>query len=60
MFKKYYLNTTHFRCAKCKYCFKISFWQWLYTMKLDFCRYRYVKCPRCGVKHWLKAELKEN
>ena len=18
-------------------------------------RYRYVKCPRCGVRHWLKA-----
>ena len=57
IFEKYYLNTTTYRCAECKHIFKLSLWQWLFTtMKVDFVRYRYVKCPRCGAKHWLKAE----
>lgn len=56
MFKKYYENTTHYQCAECKHCFKLTVWQWLFTtMKFDITRHRYVKCPRCGVKHWLKA-----
>ena len=56
MFKKYYENTSTFQCAKCKHIWKLSIWQWLLTMKFDFVRYRYVKCPRCGTYHWLKAE----
>ena len=56
MFKKYYENTTTFRCSECKHIWKLTWWQWLLTMKFDFVRYRYVKCPRCGATHWLKAE----
>jgi phage FluMu protein Com len=57
MFKRYHLNTRTFRCAKCKYVFALSFWQWLLTtMKVDFVEYRYVKCPRCGARHWLQTK----
>ena len=56
MFKKYYENTTTFQCAECKHIWKINFWQGLWTMKFDFVRYRYVKCPRCGAYHWLQAK----
>lgn len=55
-FRKYYKNTTIFQCVKCKHIWKLNFWQWLYTMKFDITHHRYVKCPRCGVKHWLKAK----
>ena len=54
--KKYYKNTTTFKCAECKHIWKLTPWQWLCTMKFDFVRCRYVKCPRCGKVHWLKAE----
>ena len=54
-FRKYYKNTTTFRCTECKHIWKLNWWQWLYTMKFDITRHRYVKCPRCGVQHWLKA-----
>ena len=55
-FKKYYDNTTMYKCAECKHVWTINFWQWLITtMKFDITYHRYVKCPRCGAKHWLKA-----
>ena len=54
--RKYFYNTTTFHCVECKHIWKLSWWQWLYTMKFDMVRYRYVKCPRCGARHWLKAE----
>ena len=57
--KKYYENTSTFQCAECKHIWKLNIWQWLWTMKFDFVRYRYVKCPRCGAHHWLKAEKGE-
>ena len=57
MLKKYYLNTTTYMCADCKHIWTQNFWQWLLTiMHFDITRHRYVKCPRCGVRHWLKAE----
>ena len=57
MFKNYYENTRTFHCPECKHIFTLTFWQWLLTtMKVDFVRYRYVKCPRCGVRHWLQAK----
>ena len=54
--KKYYKDTTTFQCKECKHIWQLTLWQWLYTMKFDFARCRYVKCPRCGKVHWLKAE----
>ena len=59
MFKKYYENTTTFCCAECKHIWKLNWWQWLWTMKFDITRHRYVKCPRCGAQHWLRAEKVE-
>lgn len=56
MFKKYYENTNTFKCPECKYIWKLNALQWILTMKFNFIRYRYVKCPRCGAKHWLQAE----
>ena len=57
MFKKYYENTRHFKCVECGHDFTHSFWRWLFVgMKFDITRHRYVKCPRCGVRHWLQAK----
>lgn len=57
--KKYYENTSTFQCVECKHIWKLTVWQWLFRiMKVDFTRYSYVKCPRCGAHHWLKAEEK--
>lgn len=50
--KKYYKNTTTFRCMHCDSSFHIGFWQWIWTMKFDITRHRYVKCPYCGERHW--------
>ena len=54
--QKYFYNTTTFKCTECKYIWRISWWQWLWTMKFDITRHRYVKCPRCSVRHWVQAE----
>lgn len=55
--KNYYYNTRTFHCKECMHIFNLTFWQWLLTtIKVDFVRYRYVKCPRCGARHWLQAE----
>ena len=55
--KKYYKNTTTYQCKECKYIFTLTPWQWLTRlMKVDFARYSYIKCPRCGKVHWLKGE----
>lgn len=57
MLKRYYRNTTHYQCVECGHEFTLSFWQWLGTVfKFDITRHRYVKCPRCGVRHWLQAK----
>lgn len=57
MFKKYYKNTSTFRCADCKYIWTQGPLQWFLTLfHNDISRHRYVKCPRCGAVHWLKAE----
>lgn len=53
-FKKYYENRRHFVC-ECNQGFGLSFWKWLWAPHFDIWRYRYVKCPRCGVWRWRKA-----
>ena len=55
-FRKYYENRRRFVCAECGQRFILSFWQWLWAPHIDPSCHRYVKCPHCGVKHWLKAE----
>ena len=58
MLKRYYENTSTYKCVECKHIWKLTVWQWLFRiMKIDFTRHSYVKCPRCGVRHWLKAEM---
>lgn len=55
--KNYYENTSHFKCVECGCEFYLSFFKWFFTiMKLDPWRYRFVKCPSCGARHWLKAK----
>jgi DNA-directed RNA polymerase subunit RPC12/RpoP len=57
MCKNYYANTTYYTCVECGEEFVLTFWQWLFTtMKFDITRHRYVKCPKCGARHWLQAE----
>ena len=57
MFKNYYENTRTFKCAECKHIWTHNFWQWLFTLvHNDITRHRYVKCPRCGARHWLQAK----
>ena len=56
-FKKYFLNTSVFNCPECCHWFKLSFWKWFFTLFHNhITRHAYVKCPHCGVKHWLQAE----
>jgi DNA-directed RNA polymerase subunit RPC12/RpoP len=58
--KKYYKNTTTFYCAECKHIWNLTFLQWIGTLfHNDITRHRYVKCPRCGARHWLQAERVE-
>ena len=60
IFKKYYYNTSTFRCTECKYIWTMTPWQWLCTLvHNDITRHRYVKCPRCNARHWLQAEKVE-
>ena len=60
VFKKYYENRSTFRCPECGYIFILTVWQWLCALvHNDITRHRYVKCPRCDARHWLKAEKVE-
>ena len=56
MLNKYYENRRHFKCAECGHEFTLGFWKWLWAPHMDMRRTRYVKCPKCGVKHWLCAK----
>lgn len=55
--KKYYTNTSTFQCVECKHIWTLTICQWLSVfVHNDITRHRYVKCPCCGARHWLKAE----
>ena len=56
--KRYYENTSIFRCQKCKFIWQLGFWKWFFFFapKNDITRRRYVRCPRCGAKRWLRAK----
>lgn len=52
--KKYFEKRNKFVCPMCGYYFEISnFWKWLGCIKL-FDTWRYVKCPQCKKKSWMK------
>lgn len=60
MFRKYYENRSVFHCPECKHMWQLTPWQWfLALVHNDITRHRYVKCPRCGARNWLKAEKGE-
>ena len=58
MFKKYFLKRNKFQCPHCLADFEVSnFWMWLHCPHL-FDIWRYVKCPVCGKRSWMKRVKK--
>lgn len=55
-YKKYFENRRHFKCPECGQYFSLTFWDWLWAPHMDTWRYRWVRCPHCGIAHWLQAE----
>lgn len=53
--KSYFENHKFFICPICGYEFILGFWKRLLAPQMEMWKYRYVKCPRCGEKHWLQA-----
>ena len=52
--KNYYLKRNKFTCPKCDHTFMVApFWRWLVQPHL-FDIWRYVKCPICCEKSWMK------
>lgn len=54
--KLYYKNTSLFVCPECDREFKLNFIRWFFTTRFDMIRYRCLKCPYCGARHWMKAK----
>lgn len=46
-----------FTCNECKCTFTPTFWRWLCAPHA-FDIWRYMKCPKCGKKTWMKREKK--
>ena len=54
---KYFRNTSTYQCRECKHIWTQNVVQWFCTIvHFDITRHRYVKCPRCGARHWLQAK----
>ena len=43
----------NYKCPKCEHAYSVGFWKWLLTPKL-FDIWRWVKCPACGKRSWIK------
>lgn len=59
MFKKYYQKRRAFVCPNCGH--KIIFYsvvKWIAQLHL-FDIWRYIKCPNCGKRSWMKRESEE-
>ena len=54
-YKKYFENRRYFKCPDCGRYFSLGFWEWLCAPHFDNWRYRFVKCPYCKRREWLKA-----
>lgn len=53
--KNYFKKRNEFICPKCEHPIKIySFWKWLFMPHL-FDTWRYVKCPVCCERSWMKS-----
>lgn len=58
MFKKYYKKRRAFVCPNCNSGLVfMSFWKWLFRPHL-FDIWRYIKCPNCGKRSWIKRREK--
>ena len=56
MIKKYWLSRNKFQCPRCTCDFEVwNFWKWLVCPHL-FDIWRYVKCPLCRKRSWMKRE----
>ena len=52
--KDYFTKRNKFTCPKCGHHFEVSsFWDWLAAPHV-FDKFRYVKCPKCKEKCWMK------
>lgn len=58
MFKTYLMKRNKFQCPHCLADFEVhSFWKWLLCPHL-FDIWRYVRCPVCGKRLWMKRVKK--
>lgn len=53
MIKKYFMKRNKFQCSHCLADIELEFLEWLFCPHL-FDIWRYVKCPICGKKSWMK------
>ena len=54
--KKYFVKRNKFQCPHCLADFEMpNFWLWLRCPHF-FDVWRYVKCPVCGKKSWMKRK----
>lgn len=52
--KNYFKKRNKFTCPKCGHNFEVTaFWDWLAAPHL-FDEFRYVKCPNCKEKRWMR------
>lgn len=59
MLKKYFEKRNQFQCPHCKKMFEEDrFWRWLLYPHM-FDKYRYIKCPWCGKRSWMRWVYKE-
>lgn len=51
--KYYFEKRNKFTCPNCGKSFRTTFWKWLSCPHL-FDIWRYIKCPGCGKRSWMK------
>ena len=56
--KNYFNKRNKFTCPKCGHTFTLTFWKWLMAPHL-LDKWRYVKCPECGRRCWMKVVVED-
>lgn len=46
----YYVNHMHFECPCCRMCFKLSKFEFIFSLKTGKLNERIVLCPYCGYR----------
>ena len=50
-----YLDYRFYKCRKCGHTYMVpTIWRWLIAPHLTY-RLRYMKCPHCGKRNWMKC-----